>query len=306
MNINKKHLLNIRIFMYNIIKFIYYILLYYNGVEKMRKLNRSERLSVLTKILSDNPNNVFTFNYFTENFSCAKSTLSEDVDILKKLLEEYNLGTLETISGAAGGVKYLPHVNDEFVTSVTNDLCEMLSDKKRILSGGFIYMTDIIYNPGIVDNISKIISSKFIDKEIDYVVTVETKGIPIALITAKYLNVPLVIVRRNSKVTEGSSVNINYLSTSTRTIQTMSLSRRAIKKNSKVLFVDDFMKGGGTARGIIELMNEFEASVEGISVLVSTKETINSFSDEYFSILVLNEVNEKNGLIDLVSGINYT
>ncbi|MGE4282591.1 MAG: pur operon repressor [Clostridia bacterium] len=269
----------------------------------MEKLQRNERLAVLIKVLSDQPNQLFTFNHFVESFYCAKSTLSEDVEMLKGIVEKFGLGEVETISGAAGGVRYLPLLGQEKKKMIITELCKELSDPIRLLSGGFLYMTDIIYNPVVIDNIGKIFAGQFINKEIDYVVTVETKGIPISVMTAKYLNVPLIIVRRDSKVTEGSSVNINYVSASSKRIQTMSLSRRAVRKNSKVLFVDDFMKGGGTARGIIELMQEFDVSVEGISVLISTKEPEKKFINEYFSLLILNDVNEQEKIIDLKPGI---
>jgi len=78
----------------------------------------------------------------------------------------------------------------------------------------------------------------------DYIMTVETKGIPLAFATARAANLPLVTVRRGSKVTEGSSVSINYVSGSTHRIQTMSLPRRAIPSGAKVLIIDDFMKAG--------------------------------------------------------------
>ncbi len=269
----------------------------------MDKLHRNARIGALVKILSDNPNRIFTFNEFSEMFGCAKSTLSEDIDILQNLMKRFSLGTIQTISGAAGGVKYISLLTKEQINQIISKLCHKLSNESRILSGGYIYMTDIIYDSKVVDDVGKIFAGQFIDNNIDYVVTVETKGIPIALMTAKYLNVPLVIVRRNSKVTEGSSVNINYVSASTRRIQTMSLSRRAIKKNSKVLFVDDFMKAGGTAKGIIELMKEFESTVEGIAVLISTKETKEKFAKDYFSLIELKQIDEYCNEIDLDSGI---
>lgn len=269
----------------------------------MEKLQRNERIALLLKILSDHPNQLFTFNFFSSSFNCAKSTLSEDVDILKGIVARFKMGMIETVAGAAGGVKYIPLPYKDEIKKIVEDLCNTLSDSSRVLSGGFLYMTDIIYRPDVVDSIGKIFAGQFIDREIDYVITVETKGIPIATMTAKYLNKPLVIARRDSKVTEGSSVNINYVSASSRRIQTMSLSRRAISKNSKVLFVDDFMKGGGTAQGIIELMNEFDSTVEGIAVFISTSEPQEKNVNEYFSLIILNEVNDIDKFVNLKPGI---
>jgi purine operon repressor len=160
-------------------------------------------------------------------------------------------------------------------------------------------MADIIYLPEYASTIGRILASKFVDRGADYVLTVETKGIPIALMTARVLNIPLVIIRRDSMVTEGSTVSINYVSGSTRRIQTMSLSRRSIKKNTKSIFIDDFMKAGGTANGIIELMKEFENEVVGIGVFIEMREPAKKLVEDYVSLLTLDDVDEERGEIKI-------
>ena len=90
-----------------------------------------------------------------------------------------------------------------------------------------------------------------------------------AFATANALGVPLVIARHSSKVYEGSAVNINYVSGSGN-IETMSLSRRAVRENQRALIVDDFLRGGGTARGMVELMREFSVNVVGMAFVMST------------------------------------
>ena len=50
------------------------------------------------------------------------------------------------------------------------------------------------------------------DQKIDAVMTVATKGVPLANAVANVLNVPFVIVRRDLKITEGSTVSVNYVS----------------------------------------------------------------------------------------------
>jgi len=265
----------------------------------MEKLHRNERMGALVKILCDNPNKIFTLNYFADMFNAAKSTISEDIVIVKKLMGKFSFGVVETIPGAAGGVKYIPIVSSSYSKDFIKKICTRLASPDRIIPGGFLYMTDIIYSPDIVWVIGQILATQFIDKEIDYVLTVETKGIPIALMTAKALNVPLLIVRRDSKVTEGSTVSINYVSGSTKRIQTMSLSRRSIRKNTKSIFIDDFMKAGGTASGIIELMKEFENEVSGIGVLIETKDPSHKLVSNYVSLLTLDEVDEDKSIIKI-------
>ena len=265
----------------------------------MDKAQRSERVCVMTKILTDSPNKVFTYGYFTEIFGSAKSTISEDIEILQNLLAKFELGRIETISGASGGVKFIPVQAKNKTVEILNGLCEDLNKKERILPGDYLYMLDVIFNPEKVKNIAEIFTGQFSNKNIDYVITVETKGIPLAFATANYLNVPLVIVRHYNEATDGASVNINYISGSSRKIQTMVLPLKSIKRNSRLLFIDDFMKGGGTAKGIVELAKEFDCEVAGIGVLIATAEPAKKLVESIFSLLTLNGVNEESGEIDI-------
>lgn len=265
----------------------------------MDKMQRNERIAVLMKLLSDSPGQLFTLGSFTEMFGSAKSTVSEDIDILEKLLKKFEMGSIETTSGASGGVKFFPCIGKKSTKEIVEALCNELSKNERILPGGYLFMQDVIYDPVKVSQIGRIFSAEFYTKEVDYVITVETKGIPLAFITAKYLNVPLVIARHYNEATDGASVNINYVSGSSKKIQTMVLPIKAVKRNSRILFIDDFMKAGGTAKGIIDLAKEFESEVVGIGVLVGTAEPEKKLVEQYFSLLTLNSVDEENGVIDI-------
>jgi purine operon repressor len=262
----------------------------------MEKLQRNERISMLQRILYDSPGRMFTLGSFTELLGCAKSSVSEDLDIIRSTLEKFGMGTIETIPGASGGVRYLPLSSGESARQLAESLSAELSRKDRILPGGYLYMLDIIYDPQRISDIGRIFAGRFYHRAVDYVITVETKGIPLAFMTARYLNVPLVIVRHYNEATDGSSVNINYVSGSSKKIQTMVLSLRSLKRNSKLLFIDDFMKGGGTAKGILELAREFECEVAGIGVLIQTVEPAKKLVDEWFSLLTLQDVDEEKGV----------
>jgi len=265
----------------------------------MDKLQRNERISVLQRILCESPGKVFTLSFFTELLNCAKSSVSEDIDIIRSSLEKTGTGTIETITGASGGVRFVPSVSGDAVLELANSLSRELSRKERILPGGYLYMLDIIYDPGFVADIARVFAGCFRSKDADYVITVETKGIPLAFMTARYLNRPLVIVRHYNEATDGSSVNINYISGSSRKIQTMVLPLRSLRRGSRLLFIDDFMKGGGTAKGIFELAREFECEVAGTGVLIQTAEPEKKLVDEWFSILTLYGVDETSGTTDI-------
>lgn len=141
-----------------------------------------------------------------------------------------------------------------------------------------------------MNDIGEVFATKFASLEADYIITMETKGIPIALMVARALNTPLVSIRRNSRVTEGSVVSINYVTGSSQKIETMSLARRALPEGSQVIIIDDFMKAGGTAKGMLDLMTEFKADVLDLGVLVETATPEDKLVADYTSLVVLEEI----------------
>lgn len=259
----------------------------------MEKLSRNNRVAAIMKTLTENPNKIINLNTFTERLNAAKSTISEDVVLVRETLCKLKMGKVETISGASGGIRYIVGTGEEESKTFSESLCMILQDKSRIIPGNFIYMTDVMYNPQIISRAGRILASFFISNVVDYVVTVETKGIPLAYEVAKNLGVQLVIARRESKVTEGPTVIINYISGSTGRIQNMSLSKKSLRKGSKCIFIDDFMKAGGTAHGIIDLLREFDSELLGIGVLVDNIETPKKLIREYVSIIDFAGVDEE-------------
>ena len=261
-------------------------------------MRRSERVVAITRMLIESPRRLFPLKCFTERFDSAKSSISEDLRIVKKAFFDLQIGKVETLAGVAGGVQYLPSYPRAKVDRILRDLCERLSDSERALPGDFLYMTDLICTPELVKQIGVIFATYFLTEKPDYIITMETKGISLALMTAQAFNVPLVTIRRSSKVTEGSVVSINYVTGSSKKIETMALSRKALPVNSRVIIIDDFMKAGGTVRGMVELMAEFRAEVLGKGVLVATAEPEKKLVDDWISLLVLENVdNDRDSVV---------
>ncbi|AYA74041.1 pur operon repressor [Bacillus sp. Y1] len=268
------------------------------------KFRRSERLVDMTNYLLEHPQQLVSLSFFSERYGSAKSSISEDLAIIKETFEKRGIGTLKTVPGASGGVKFTVKVSDEEARPIINELCGLIADPDRLLPGGYLYMTDILGDPAIVQKAGRLLASAFTEEKIDLVMTVATKGIPLAYAVASHLNVPVVIVRRDNKVTEGSTVSINYVSGSTGRIQTMVLSKRSMEQGANVLIVDDFMKAGGTVNGMISMLNEFNANLAGIAVLVEAEKIEERLVDDYLSLVKLSDVDVKEKQIQVNEG-NY-
>lgn len=269
-------------------------------------MKRSERLVGLVNYFLNNPHERVQLSRFTERYKSSKSSISEDLDIVNDMFKYEGIGELTRVSGATGGVVYKPSYTKETNMKIINKMCEKLADPSRILPGGYLYMSDLLGDPKMVKEIGRIFISQFKDIKIDAVVTVETKGIPLAYAVANELNVPVVIIRRDPKVTEGSSVSINYVSGSSRRIQTMVLSKRNLKENLNVCIIDDFMKAGGTINGMIDLLTEFKAKVVAIGVLAEAEdEEDERVVNNYISLLNVNYVDAKLKKIQVETGSIY-
>ena len=79
----------------------------------------------------------------------------------------------------------------------------------------------------------------------------------------------------------------------------MSLSRRAVKEGQRTLIVDDFMRAGGTTRGMVDMMKEFSVSVVGICVLMATAEPVKKRIDGVRSLLMLESVDDSTGVANI-------
>ena len=265
------------------------------------KLRRSERMVVISNYLINHPYELSSLNTFAEKYESAKSSISEDIAIIKKAFEESAIGQIETITGASGGVVFTPSISDEESLAIAEDLKVKMAESNRILPGGYIYSSDLLSTPHILKNVGRIIANSFKHENIDAVMTVATKGVPLANAVANVLNVPFVIVRRDLKITEGSTVSVNYVSGSSDRIEKMFLSKRSLPAGSRVLIVDDFLKNGGTINGMINLLSEFDSTLAGVAVFAENQSGARSVAN-YKSLLAVTDIDAKEGKVQVELG----
>lgn len=262
------------------------------------RLRRGERMVVMAYHLLGAPHRLFSLGTFVDMLGAAKSTVSEDLGLTRQAFDRFHLGKVETLAGAAGGVRYLPSRGRERTRTLVEELCQRLRDPTRLLPGGFLYTSDLSSTPYYAAALGEALAGFFDEARPDAVLTMEVKGIPVALMTARAFDVPLVTIRRGAAhVTEGPAVSVNYVSGSSKTVQSMTLPLRAVNPGAKVLFIDDFLRGGGTARGVFDLMREFRAEVTGIGVLIETTTPRQKMIDRYVSLIEFGGTNDRGEIL---------
>ena len=265
-------------------------------------MKRSERLVDLTHHLLENPYQLIKLNFYMQRYNSSKSTISEDLEIVKKVFAEQGIGELATFPGAAGGLMFQPTSSAAAIRDMAEDIKTLMLEENRILPGGYIYLSDILGNPQHLRKIGKIIAHEFADKRIDAVMTIATKGISIAQSVAEILDIPFAVVRRTPKVTEGAMVNVNYMSGSSSKVENMTVSKRSLTIGQRVLIVDDFMKGGGTLNGIESLVHELDCTVVGAAVFVEGPFSGVRPLTDYRSVLRVNNITLATHEIDVTLG----
>ncbi|MDI3269155.1 MAG: phosphoribosyltransferase family protein [Bacillota bacterium] len=255
-------------------------------------MKRGERFALWTQRLVSEPGRRFSLDDLRSPVGTPKSTISGDLADLKRFFAEEGIGQVETWAGAAGGVRFRPLRSPEVLRRWAEELREELSEENRVLPGGLLYLQDILFDPFWAQRIGEILASWFAPRDPQYVLTVETRGVPPALFAARALGVKMVLARRTSRPAEGPAVYIHYRSQSSDRLQTMSLARRALPPGSRVLIVDDFMRGGGTLRGMEQLLEEFSCQVAGRGVVLATAIPEEKAVRDFASILWLEEVRE--------------
>lgn len=275
----------------------------------MEKLSKAARVGAIVKVLIDSPNRMFTLSELAELLGAAKSSLSEDLSIIRATFERLDLGKLETLAGVSGGVRFIPMRSQQYLENLVRDLCSRLADPARKVGNGYLFLNDVLNDPQLLFKLAEAIAGRFVLANVDAVVTVETKGIPLALSVARHLGSQLVIARRDiifsedgvpmpvtrheSTVAEGAMLSVTYVSGSHRGVQSMSLPRRSLPQGARVLIVDDFLRAGGTLRGLGDLLTEFSATVVGTVVLVESQKPTTKLIDSYLSIVKLGEADRK-------------
>lgn len=99
------------------------------------KVRRSDRLIDMTRYLLERPHTLVPLTFFADRYESAKSSISEDLTILKRTFQNRGTGLLETIPGAAGGTRFLPYILKEEAQEVVNQLIAEMSSDARYLPG---------------------------------------------------------------------------------------------------------------------------------------------------------------------------
>lgn len=120
-----------------------------------------------------------------------------------------------------------------------------------------------------MDALGRDFAEHFKDAGITKVFTIESSGIAPALMTAKHLNVPMVILKKQtSKILNGNVYQTRITSFTKGTSYELTLFADYIQSEDRILLIDDFLANGEAAMGASRIITESGATLAGIGILI--------------------------------------
>lgn len=121
----------------------------------------------------------------------------------------------------------------------------------------------------LMEEIGKDMAKHFIGQGITKVFTIESSGISPAIFTAKYLNVPMVVLKKQASKNLKTEVWQTEVVSYTKDISyDLTLAKDYISDEDNILIVDDFLANGEAATGAIRLIRKAHATVAGLGVVI--------------------------------------
>ena len=145
--------------------------------------------------------------------------------------------------------------------------------KDGIVKEGNVLKVDSFLNHqmdiALFDQIGKEFKRRFAKEKINKIVTIEASGIGIACIVARHFNVPVVFAKKSKSINiEGEMYVAEVESLTHKCKNQVIVSKKFLNPEDHVLIIDDFLANGCALQGLISIVNEAGASVEGIGIVI--------------------------------------
>ncbi len=154
----------------------------------------------------------------------------------------------------------------------------MQSLKTRILKDGKVKPGNVLkvdsflnhqMDIHILEEIGQEFKKRFDGAGINKILTIEASGIAIACMAAKAFDVPLVFAKKNQTKNIAGEVYPSRVQSYTHgRIYDVIVSKEFLNDDDKVLIIDDFLANGCALDGLIDIVNQAGATLEGIGIVI--------------------------------------
>ena len=122
------------------------------------------------------------------------------------------------------------------------------------------------------NEVGKEFKDRFKNDQIDKILTIESTGIGLGIITAQYFdNVPVVFGKKIERLPRNKReevFNSEVYSFTKKTIYNVVVDKKFIKPGEKILIVDDFLANACAVFGLIDVVKQAGAEVVGVGIVI--------------------------------------
>ncbi|MGN1204014.1 MAG: xanthine phosphoribosyltransferase [Lachnospiraceae bacterium] len=153
---------------------------------------------------------------------------------------------------------------------------KLLEDRIRkdgVVKEGNVLKVDSFLNHqmdvALFDEMGKEFKRLFAGQPINKILTIEASGIGIACIVAQSFHVPVVFAKKSQSVNiDGDLYTSKVESFTHKRVYDIIVSKKFLSPEDHVLIIDDFLANGCAVMGLIDLINEAGATLEGVGIAI--------------------------------------
>lgn len=149
--------------------------------------------------------------------------------------------------------------------------------KRRILQDGRCYPGGILkvdsfinhqMDPMLLFKVAEEFISRFKDAHINKIVTIEASGIAPAIMVGYIMQLPVVFIKKKKPKTMENMLTTTIHSFTKDRDYTVCISNNFLTPDDRILFIDDFLAYGNAAMGVLDLVRQSGATLEGMGFII--------------------------------------
>ena len=145
--------------------------------------------------------------------------------------------------------------------------------KDGIVKAGNVLKVDSFLNHQIDVELMDMLGSEFkkyfYQKKITKILTIEASGIGIACLTARYFQVPVLFAKKTQTVVQDDDKYSSQVYSYThKCSNNIFISKKYMNSSDHVLIIDDFLANGAACMGLIDIVKQAGATLEGVGICV--------------------------------------
>ena len=145
--------------------------------------------------------------------------------------------------------------------------------KDGIVRPGNVLKVDSFLNHqmdvSLMEEIGREFHRRFAHKPITKVLTIEASGIGMAVFVAKEFGVPMVFAKKSKSVNIDTDTYVAQVESFThKNTNQVIVSKKFLSADDHVLIIDDFLANGCALKGLISIVEQAGATVEGLGIVI--------------------------------------